>query len=318
MKTACLFLMTVLMTVLPAQAATTGLRTHVIADDPLLTLGDLFEDAGDAAHIVVGRAPAPGERQMLSVVRIAAVASRHGLTVPVGIKRVSVERPGRPVGIEELTGLVREQLSGYGADAKGQIELSGSYSNLFMPVDSVDSPTFSNFTYDSRSRRFAGRIDIKDIDGQVTNTRLGGRIIDVVSIPVLRKAVSPGDVISAEDVGWIEIPARRVTQNLVMTREQIVGMAPRRAIRPGVAIRTNNISRPIAVAKGALVTMRIRHTYMQLTATGRSLDEGSLGDVIRLVNPKSHVTVHGVIVGPNEVRIESAGAPDARRLSSLR
>lgn len=320
MKTAYVFLIAVLMNALPAASPVRAadLKTHVIADDPLLTLGDLFEDAGEAAHVVVARAPAPGGRQMLSVSRIFEMARKHGLTIPPGIDRISIERPGRALGLEEITDLVAEKLSGYGADANGRIELSGRYSKLFMPLQSVDLPELRNFTFEPRSRRFSGSIDIKDIDGRVKSARLAGRVVAVVSVPVLRRIVRPGDVISAQDIGWTEIPARRVSQNLALSREQIVGMSPRRVIRPGVAIRTTDIRRPIAVAKGALVTMSIRRTYMQLTASGRALDDGSLGDVIRVVNPKSHITVHGVVVGPNQVRIDSGAVPIGRRLSSLR
>lgn len=317
MKTAYVFLVAVLMGSLPAQAAG-DLKSHVIADDPLLTLGDLYEDAGDAAHVVIGRAPAPGGRQMFSVSRILKAAQKHGLSVPAGIDRISIERPGRSVGLNELTDLVSAKLSSYGAEANGRVELSGSYSKLFMPIQSVDLPELSNFTYDPRSRRFAGRIDIKDIDGRVTSTRLAGRVVAVVSVPVLLNIVRPGDVIAERDLGWTEISTRRVSRNLALSGEQVVGMSPRRVLRPGTTIRMTDLRRPVAVAKGALVTMSIRHTYMQLTVSGRSLDNGSIGDVIRVINPKSHVTVHGVIVGPNQIRIDSNAASMGQRLTSLR
>lgn len=317
MKTAYVFLVAVLMGALPVQAAG-DLKTHVIADDPLLKLGDLYENAGDAAHVVVGRAPAPGGRHMLSVSRILKVTQQYGLTIPAGIDRISIERPGRHLSLDEITDLVDAKLSVYGADASGRVELSGTYSKLFMPIQSVGLPELSNFTFEPRSRRFAGRIDIKDIDGRVTTTRLAGRVVAVVSVPVLRNIVSPGDVISERDLGWTEISTRRVSQNLALGAEQVVGMSPRRVLRPGATIRTTDLRRPVAVAKGALVTMRIRQAYIQITASGRALDDGSLGDVIRVVNPKSHVTVHGVIVGPNQVRIDSGAAPSAQRLTSLR
>lgn len=294
------------------------LKAHVLVDAPFVTLGDLTDGAGDSADIVASEAPAPGGRVQLSTARIVRLAGQHGIALAGGLQRITVERSGRAIQSNEIVQLIEDQLAAFGPEAEGKVQLSIAHMRLFAPLDSFDPLALTNFSFDPRSRRFLGRLDIKDTNGKVRSTRLSGRVVDMISVPVVRGVVSPGDVISKSDIGWKQIPRRQADRNLVLSTKQLIGKTPRRALSPGSVIRTNDVGRPVLVKKGAMVSMSIRSPHMQLIVTGRALQKGGQGDVIQVVNPKSHITVQAVVVAPNEVRIQSVSGTGAARLTSLR
>ena len=85
-------------------------------------------------------------------------------------------------------------------------------------------------------------------------------------------------------------------------------MAAKRLIGADRPIRTAQIRRPLLIAKGGLVTIRLNYANMSLTAQGRSLDEGSLGDVVRITNSQSKNIVEARVTGANRVRVQSLHA----------
>ena len=51
-------------------------------------------------------------------------------------------------------------------------------------------------------------------------------------VPVLRAAMRPGEVIHERDIEWMSVQANRLTRTSVTDTESLVGMTPRRPIRP--------------------------------------------------------------------------------------
>jgi flagella basal body P-ring formation protein FlgA len=72
------------------------LRTRIEANGPAITLGDVFDGAGDIAAREIAPAPPPGQVSTLSMPMLTALASAAGLefTPPSGVGEVRVVRPG--------------------------------------------------------------------------------------------------------------------------------------------------------------------------------------------------------------------------------
>ncbi len=82
-----------------AHAAEPRLRTNAIVEAGVVTLGDVLEHAGDATDAVVAPAPAPGQRAIIGVSRVYAVARANGLEWrPLrGVGRVIVRRASQRI-----------------------------------------------------------------------------------------------------------------------------------------------------------------------------------------------------------------------------
>lgn len=79
-----------------AFADTVTLRPRVEASGPAITLGDIFDGAGEASGRAIAPAPPPGQVTTLSIPLLSAAASAAGLdwTPPASVTEVRVVRPG--------------------------------------------------------------------------------------------------------------------------------------------------------------------------------------------------------------------------------
>jgi flagella basal body P-ring formation protein FlgA len=57
------------------------------------------------------------------------------------------------------------------------------------------------------------------------------------------------------------------------------------------------------VTKGNLVTIEMRNAGMSLSTQGKALEEGSLGDVIRVTNISSNKIIEAKVNGTNRVDV---------------
>lgn len=89
-----------------AQQAQVRLRAAPVAEGGQITLGDLFENAGAAAGVVVGRAPGPGQRVVFSAPVLQNRAARAGLAWPnaEGVRDVVVLGAARGAAASPATG----------------------------------------------------------------------------------------------------------------------------------------------------------------------------------------------------------------------
>lgn len=80
----------------PAFADALTLRARVEASGPAITLGDVFDGAGDTAARAIAPAPSAGQTTSLPVPFLIAAAESagHTWTPPAGVAQVRVIRPG--------------------------------------------------------------------------------------------------------------------------------------------------------------------------------------------------------------------------------
>lgn len=286
-------------------AAAAELRQPVTVDGAVITLGDLFDDAGRAAGVVVGEAPAPGERELLLPPRVRDLAHDHGIEweIPRTLKRIAVTRSGAVLSQPEITARISASLEERGFGSGFQVSLFDRRT-VFIPVAAAPSDvSLGELSFDPGTGRFEGTLSLPG----GWYKRIAGKAVKTVGIPVLARVISRGEIIAADDVVWLAQPENRVADTVIRSKAALVGQAAKRQLSPGRALRANDVHRPFDVKKGALVTMVVAHGNLTLTATGRAMESGRKGDVIRLVNESSHRAVEGRVSGPDTVEIQSRG-----------
>jgi flagellar basal body P-ring formation protein FlgA len=99
----------------------------------------------------------------------------------------------------------------------------------------------------------------------------------------------------------------------VVAMSDAVGMQTRRALRAGEMLRLEDLRRPVLVPKGSIVSMTFEAPGIVLTATGRAMSEGGLGENVTVQNPTSYRQITAVVIGPGQVRAQSGSG----RLASI-
>ncbi len=301
----------VLFSITQAEAAV--LRPHVSVTGDTVTLGDLFDDAGTASDIVIATAPRPGAPTAISVSRISQVARRNGIAWrnTQGLTRIVVSRSGVPLAPEITRAALAEAIAeeAPAVAAKGLIEIifASGADRLMVTADETPSLAVEQVNFDNRSGRFRAivRVPAEAETGQ--RFRVTGRAYPALDIPVLTNRMSPGDEITETDIDWVRVPATRVSQNIIDDTSDLIGFTPRRSLRPGEPVRSSDVEPPRLVEKGSIVTVTYNLANMSLSTRGRALEDGAMGEIIKIVNPRSHRTIEVEVTGVNKAEIAPIG-----------
>ena len=312
-----LALLAALLATQPAIAATlVQLRGEIVVDGPEITLGDLFEGTGERAAAHVAAAPAPGRRSVFRAAAIAALARDNGLDWhrPRGKRTVAVRRASHVVARREILDQLTMALLERTDLADLEVEIADRNLAVHVATDQASTVAIEDLRFDPRRGRFSATLVTPADHPQATRMAVRGRVHEVISVPVLRRHAAVGQVIDAADLTSQRIRIARLGRNAIIDPADAVGKSARRPLRPGRALRAGDLRRPVAVAKGALVTMVYSADGLLLTASGRALEAGAKGDVIRVVNTHSHQTVEALVARAGEVIVR----PKARVVSVRR
>jgi len=291
----------------PAFAA--DLRENLVVTDPVIRLSDLFTDTGAEGETVVMEAPAPGKRAPISSYELTRLAEEHNLEWdrPSYLKRVYVHREGESFNLNDLKPMILELAREEGLDDDVKIRIYGRKTGLYLPVGfGAEDLELEDFALNNQKTRFSAKLKLPTGTQEEEEVRISGTLDAVRLIPVFNRLIAPGDVVSEKDVEWIKISARRINRSTILSSASLIGQTVKRALPANKIIRESDIAAPVAVEKGSIVQMTYQSGLLTLSMQGRALEEGGIGDTIRIMNPKSKKTVFARIQNAGTVTVESS------------
>jgi flagella basal body P-ring formation protein FlgA len=284
---------------------------NVTVEDTLVRLGDVFAGLDSkTAGVAAAYAPQAGKRLVLDAQWLSRAARRHNIAwQPAGpSEHVVVQRRSFVVTRGDVEARVRATLAERMPDAEIAVELFSINFRLHAAGDANDTFALEDFSYDAGTRRFDAIVAAPAASTMAQRVRVSGRIHKMVVTPVPKRPVSKGEILRADDIETVRLRAEQAPADIVADRDALVGMAAARGLRAGHPIFARDIERPVLVPEDSLVTLVLQATHMRLTARGKALDQGSHGDVIRIVNEQSKQIVEGTIVAAGQVAIKPFGA----------
>jgi flagella basal body P-ring formation protein FlgA len=104
-------------------------------------------------------------------------------------------------------------------------------------------------------------------------------------------------------VQWVEVPAGQWSAHHLSDLSVIQGSELMRDMVPGQVIRRQDIRPSVLVKKGQMVSFQVgQSANFMITATVQALQDGRMGEQIRLKNPDSGRILSGVVTGLNAVK----------------
>ena len=123
-----------------------------------------------------------------------------------------------------------------------------------------------------------------------------------VRIVVPAHDIARGDVIGESDLTYATVDGNALMSGVPTKMEEVKGMQARRVLPAGQPFRGDDVRRPIVVTKGQSVTMQFSAPGVELTAMGRAMSEGGVGDTVTIQNPASFRMVAATVISPGVVR----------------
>lgn len=294
----------------PASAA--QLRQHVEIDGALVTLGDLFDGAGDLAGRAVFRAPDLGVTGALPAADAVKAAVAAGLAVDRLPTFGSVTVVRHSVTVDEAA--IKALIAAAAATRLGvaidniDIAVDGTFAPTAAAATAATPATLSDLVLQAETGRFNATVAI-DLGGDDRTMTVTGRAIETIAVPVLSRPIDRRDVIHASDVTIARIDKRRVPGSAVIETNDLVDMAAKRPLRAGEIIATADIEPPRVILRGDLVTLQYARPGLTLSARGRALGDGAKGDLVSVLNEQSKRTVQGVVTGAGAVEVTASSGP---------
>ena len=179
-----------------------------------------------------------------------------------------------------------------GAEARIEAVSSGPAEGVL--VDSFD--------YDIQSGRFTAIV----LDTYGQKAVMHGRAPVTISAWMPIRRIEAGEVVGEADLGEFRLPAAALKSNLLLHPSDRVGKEARRPLMAERPVTDRSLLAPRSVRRGTAVTNSLAHDGMTLAAPGKSLEDGALGQLIRVVNTQSNKIIHAEVVGNAQVRVRGA------------
>ena len=130
----------------------------------------------------------------------------------------------------------------------------------------------------------------------------GSAFAGTVRIVVPAHDIARGDTIGEGDLTFSTVDGSALMSGVPTRIDEVKGMQTRRMLAAGQAFRADDVRRPIVITKGQTVTMQFVLPGVELTAMGRAMSEGGVGDTVTIQNPVSYRMISGTVVAPGTVR----------------
>ena len=132
-----------------------------------------------------------------------------------------------------------------------------------------------------------------------SNAGAGGTLFAVVPVSV----IYPGQQIGRAQIKQVEVTNPNLAGDFAQSVDEVEGKVTKKTLLPNHAIYVSALRDPFAVNRGTQVRLIFDGGSLQITALGVPLEEGAIGDLIKVRNADSGLTISGIIVDNGVVRV---------------
>lgn len=283
-----------------------SLKPVSTVSDDVLRLGDIFDGVQHNADYVLGAAPQPGKDMVLNartLYRIANAMDVNWRPATTG-DTITIRREANLVSYETIENEIKKELKNNGLNNNINIELRTAEPSIILPKDTPLSVEISDFNFDTQKDFFTATLVAPSKDNPIRKVNISGVVDRLVEMPVLRTTLQNGDVIGKNDIQLVNISSDNVQHNAIMKAEDMIGMTPRRIAHAGKFIQRGTLEKPQLVERGDEIIIHFSKGPLMLTAKGKALQSGAIGDTIRVTNVTSAKTISATINGSKEVIVQ--------------
>lgn len=160
------------------------------------------------------------------------------------------------------------------------------------------------FSYDPISGRFSA-IAVSRESGNFT---VRGRA--AISVPVMMpvRRIETGEIVQETDLIDVMMPVSSLTPYVLAETADIVGKEAKRTLMAERPIAAQSLTDPLTIKRGSPILISLNEGGLSLSAPGKSLQDGRVGETIRVVNTHSNKTLHALVLGDGHVRAITVSA----------
>lgn len=285
-----------------------SLKDPVIVTGKYITLGDILEgpiNYSDSTFVM--RAPNPGQKLSLSTEMIQQIINKHNLPSLSNLHDIVIYRKSTSLDAHKIEKMICEALKISNPQNEWKVILDQPNIKIEIPIENQSEPCLERIELNSSQDRFEALLVTYDDDCQPSNTKIVGRLIKIISVPVLNKNIIPGNIIRAENIDYRKVRKDQLANNIIINQEHLIDMTPKsHVLKEGEFVRSSDLTIPKIIQKGTEVSLILRTKNMVLIQRKvQALEGGAIGDNIKVCNMSSKKILIGKIKDANTVEVEN-------------
>lgn len=123
------------------------------------------------------------------------------------------------------------------------------------------------------------------------------------NVVVVSRVMTPGEILSPDTVMYESMDVGRLNAGYLTDSSKVIGMMVRRQLPARAVLNLYMLGQPEVIKKGSLVTLLVRVGSMEVSASCKALQDGRVGQVIRVQNMSSKKFLSGTVVDESTVLI---------------
>ena len=285
------------------------LKDNITVISPIVTVGDMFDNAGLLAEQALFRAPAPGTVGQVSLQSIRVATAKIGIDSfeNPGFFNVNVARAGVVVDITNFEELIAADLKSRNL-IQDSMRLTASLNTELGPLFAQEGGTpvtLTNLRFIPANNQFSARFQLQ---GQNRPVDIAGRLDFSIMTPHLVRALPVDSILSPEDIEMRSVPLQYANSAGVPMLEQLVGRQLQRNQLGGTALKLSDVVEPTLISRNQIVTLFLKSGAMTLTVKGQALNDASVGQSVSVLNLLSNTVVQGIAKSPGTVEISATSS----------
>ena len=145
-------------------------------------------------------------------------------------------------------------------------------------------------------------VGVRCNDGKAWKLYIPTRVRLMQPVVVANRALSRGQRLEAQDLRIEHRDVGDLRRPAVRDPAQVLGYRVDRPIPPGRVVDAAMLSAPVLVERGRRVRLAVRTQGMDISMSGQAMEDGALGDTVKVRNTSSRAIVEGVATGAGTVR----------------
>jgi len=284
-------------------ALAASLKTVGLVEGDVITVGDIFDNAGRHNGYVIGPAPKPGQEMTLNARTLYRIASALDLSwrPSTAADHITLKREANIIDAASIRSGIEKELQSNGLTGNFDIEFGTKLPSLTLSKNETETFDITEFYFNQQKDYFTGTIAAPSADNPIKTLKITGTIDRKVDVPVFKSALQNGEIIGKSDIMMISVSEHDLQHNVILDADAMVGLTPRRIAHAGKFVLDGSLEYPELVARGQKVSISFRQGPLLLTSEGKALQSGAKGERIRVTNLNSSRTIEAEITGENQV-----------------
>jgi len=282
--------------------------TDVTFGDVAAIEGMPVAEAKKLAQLAVTTAPKPGRSKEIDRDYMVAKLHQHGYPIRhilfKGARTTLATRASQSIDSDALAAGLRAYI-----ESQMPWKTADTVITVQPPPDVAGLPTGkTNVTFEcDGDYRFVGDATFKTavlVDGTPCRTLyLRASLHPFDRVAVALRDMKRGEPIRDGDFAMVRKDLAELDDGFFTGAETLRGLVAVRSISAGSVISVRSVDRPVAIVRGKLVNAEVAGRCFRITAVVKAMDNGKVGDVVRLTNIDSKKTLAGEVIDENTVRV---------------